>query len=58
MVYPGQDSIHCDGNCTKWLHRGCAGLTKEALFVYPNLRNHFIVQTADLTEPEGNFDTK
>lgn len=28
---PGDDSIHCDGSCSAWLHRRCAGLTKSAL---------------------------
>ena len=26
----GDDSIHCDGNCSSWLHRRCTGLTKAA----------------------------
>lgn len=27
---PGQDAVHCDGECASWLHRRCAGLTKES----------------------------
>ena len=27
---PGQDSIHCDGRCKTWVHRGCAGLSQAA----------------------------
>ena len=27
----GQDSIHCDGTCKTWLHRCCAGLSKDVL---------------------------
>lgn len=26
----GEDSVECDGNCATWLHRKCAGLSKEA----------------------------
>lgn len=27
---PGQDAIECEGTCAAWLHRHCAGLSKEA----------------------------
>ena len=26
---PGDDSIYCDGDCSSWLHRRCAGLSKS-----------------------------
>lgn len=26
----GQDAIECEGSCSAWLHRHCAGLSKEA----------------------------
>lgn len=26
----GQDSVFCEGICSTWLHRGCAGLSKKA----------------------------
>ena len=44
---PGEDSIFCDGNCSAWLHRRCAGLSKSAflelsesdrLFLCPHCR--------------------
>ena len=28
----GQDSVFCDGACSTWLHRGCAGVSKQ-LFI-------------------------
>ena len=26
----GQDSVFCEGECQRWLHRTCAGLTNQA----------------------------
>ena len=28
---PGDDAIECSKSCKTWLHRCCAGLSKEAL---------------------------
>ena len=27
-LHPGHDAIFCEGPCSSWLHRWCAGLTK------------------------------
>ncbi len=29
VTQTGQDSIFCEGACSTWLHRGCAGLSKK-----------------------------
>ena len=42
----GHDSIHCDSQCTTWIHRGCADLSKAAAsesdskFLCPMCRLH------------------
>ena len=38
---PGDDSIYCDGNCSSWLHRRCAGLTKSAFDTISKSDNPF-----------------
>ena len=35
----GQDLIQCDGKCATWLHRRCAGLSKDAFKVIIETRN-------------------
>ena len=53
---PDHDSIECEGLCKAWLHRGCAGLSKQAFQVAttspdPFMCHHcrLVEQVADLT---------
>lgn len=38
---PGEDSIECDGRCATWLHRRCAGLSKQAFLLICGSENPF-----------------
>lgn len=37
----GDDAIECDGSCATWLHRRCAGLTREVYLAVSELSDPF-----------------
>ncbi len=41
------DSVHCDGYCQTWLHRGCAGLSTKKFATLLYLTSWFIVFPAN-----------
>lgn len=48
----GDDAIECDGSCATWLHRCCAGLTKEAYLAVSKLPNPFFCPHCRLDNQE------
>ena len=49
---PGEDSIQCDGSCATWLHRRCAGLSKEAFSIICKSSNPFFCPQCRLDNQE------
>ena len=45
----GQDSIYCEGNCNTWLHRRCAGLSRNSMALASMLEDLFFFLTVDST---------
>ena len=48
----GQDSIFCEGLCSSWLHRKCAGLSKQAFLVVSQPSVKFICPRCRLDHNE------
>ena len=49
---PGDDSIQCDGVCATWLHRRCAGLSKEAFTSVSKSNDPFFCPQCRLNQQE------
>ena len=43
----GHDAIECNGICSAWPHRGCAGLSKVAFVAVSKSSNPSTVHSAD-----------
>lgn len=48
----GQDAIECNGSCATWLHRHCAGLTREAYLAASNTDTPFYCPQCRLDQQE------
>lgn len=48
----GQDSIECDWECATWIHRQCAGLSKEAFEAASKSSDPFICPKCRLLKQE------
>ena len=53
----GQDSIFCEGACSTWLHRGCAGLSKQLFFHYKTSDSSFYCTSCRLNSLSSEMET-
>ena len=39
----GEDAVYCEGKCSSWFHRQCAGLTQPCFKLISQSKLHFFV---------------
>ena len=54
---PGDDSIFCEGGCSAWLHRRCAGLSKSAFTAVSKSDKPFKCPQCKLQELESEVSS-
>lgn len=54
---PGQNSVFCDSSCASWLHRQCAGLSKDTFAKISKSSSPFLCPQCRLDKQANEIDS-